>query len=184
MLAAVEEKELIGRLRSGSNREAVFTELIRTYQRMLYYHIRRIVAVHEDADDVLQNTLLKAWRNLDSFRGEASIRTWLYRIATNEALTHLAQKKRRASDGIEAAENALMHSTSQSAPMSGEDIQQRLHAAIKQLPERQRLVFQMRYYDELKYEDIAGILGVTEGALKASYHHAVRKIEQFLTAAQ
>jgi RNA polymerase sigma factor (sigma-70 family) len=180
-MVATGEKELILSLQNPLEREAAFGRLVKQYQKVLYYHIRRLVLLHEDADDVLQNTFLKVWRNLDSFRGDAAIKTWLYRIATNEALSFIAQKKRRATDGIESLENDLGHSMSQGRDVSGEEIQHKLQRAVQTLPERQRLVFNMRYYDDMRYEEMSDVLGVTEGALKASYHHAVKKIESYLT---
>lgn len=147
---------------------------------MLYFHIRRIVIDHEDADDVLQNTLLKAWKNLHKFRAEAALKTWLYRIATNEALTFLNRKKRQAHQDVEDIQNDLRHSLREGKHIDGEEIQIQLQEAIIRLPERQRLVFNMRYYEELKYDEISAILGVTTGGLKASYHHAVKKIEHYI----
>jgi RNA polymerase sigma-70 factor (ECF subfamily) len=141
-----------------------------------------LVVSHDDADDVLQNTLLKAWKNLGSFRGDASVKTWLYRIATNESLTYLEQKKRRYHQDVEGLENDLRHSLQGGAYINGDELQLKLHNAILTLPDRQRAVFNMRYFDEMKYEEIADVLGVTVGALKASYHHAAHKIEAFITA--
>lgn len=179
-MVALEEKELLVQLRHPNTRKQAFGSLVRTYQQMLYFHIRRIVIDHEDADDVLQNTLLKAWKNLDKFRAEAAIKTWLYRIATNEALTFLNRKKRQAHQGVEDIQNDLRHSLREGKYIDGDEIQIRLQEAIIQLPERQRLVFNMRYYEELKYDEISDILGVTTGGLKASYHHAVKKIERYI----
>lgn len=179
-MQAVEENELLVQLKAPADRDAAFSQLIRMYQKSLYFHIRRIVISHEDADDVLQNTLLKAWKNLHSFRAEASIKTWLYRIATNESLTFLKKKQRQSFQGVEDLQNDLRHSLSHGPYIDGDEIQMKLQKAIIALPERQRLVFNMRYFEELKYEEISGILDVTTGALKASYHHAVKKIEQTL----
>lgn len=180
-MPVLEERDLVSRLRNTATRTSAFEELVRSYQRMLYFHIRRIVIEHEDADDVLQNTLLKAWKNIDRFRAESALKTWLYRIATNESLTFLNQKKRRAYDGVENLEDDLRHSLSSGSYVDGDEIQYKLQQAILTLPDRQRLVFNMRYYDELKYEEMSEVLGVTVGALKASYHHAAKKIEHFLT---
>ncbi|MEO1451056.1 MAG: RNA polymerase sigma factor [Bacteroidota bacterium] len=180
-MIAVEESTLISALQMPASREQAFGQLVQQHQQALYYHIRRMVVDHEDADDVLQNTFMKAWRGLDGFRGEAKLKTWLYRIATNESLTFLQKKKRRHYQGIDNLQDDLRHSLAQTPYVSGEEIQVKLQAAVLQLPERQRLVFNMRYYDEMKYDDISAVLGVTTGALKASYHHAVKKIEKLLT---
>lgn len=180
-MVALEEKELLVQLQHPQTREQAFAGLIQTYQRMLYFHIRRIVIEHEDADDVLQNTLLKAWKNLDKFRAEAALKTWLYRIATNEALSFLKRKKKQSYQGVEDIQNDLRHSLEAGKYIDGEEIQLKLQAAVLQLPERQRLVFNMRYYNEMKYEEISQVLGVTTGGLKANYHHAVKKIENYLT---
>lgn len=179
-MPAIEERDLISRLRSPATRTLAFEELVRTYQRMLYFHIRRIVIDHDDADDILQNTLLKAWKNIDRFRAESALKTWLYRIATNESLTFLSQKKRRFYQPVEDLQDDLRHSLSSGQYIDGDEIQKKLQHAILTLPERQRMVFNMRYFETLKYNEIADILGVSVGALKASYHHAVKKIEAYL----
>ena len=180
-MVALEEKELLVQLKHPGTRNQAFGDLVRKYQQMLYFHIRRMVIDHEDADDVLQNTLMKAWKNLDNFRAEAALKTWLYRIATNEALTFLSRKKRQAHQDVEDIQNDLRHSLSEGKYIDGEEIQIRLQEAILRLPDRQRLVFNMRYYDEMRYDEISEVLGVTTGGLKASYHHAVKKIEKYLT---
>mgnify|MGYP006266340867 CR=1 FL=1 len=179
-MVAIQEQALLAQLRDPAQRSAAFGQLVHVHQRMLYYHIRRMVLDHADADDVLQNTLLKAWRNLDSFRGDSALRTWLYRIATNEALTHLRQQQRRAYSDVKDLQDDARYSHGPSGDPDGEAIQRKLLAAIATLPDRQRAVFNLRYFDELPYAEIARILGVTEGSLKASYHHAVKKIEQRL----
>jgi RNA polymerase sigma-70 factor (ECF subfamily) len=180
-MVGLEEKQL--RLHQDqASRKQAFEELVQTYQRMLYYHIRRIVIDHDDADDVLQNTLLKAWKNLHRFRGDSALKTWLYRIATNESLTFLNQKKRRAHEAVEDLQNDLRHSLHAGREVDGDEIQLKLQEAILTLPNRQRMVFNMRYFQEMKYEEISSILEVTVGALKASYHHAAKKIEKYLTA--
>lgn len=183
-MQTVEERELLVELRRPESKEAAFASLIRAYQESLYYHIRRIVISHDDADDVLQNALLKAWRNLDKFRAEASIKTWLYRIATNESLTFLKQRQKRSFQDIEDLQNDLRHSLSHGPYIDGDEIQMKLQHAILGLPERQRLVFNMRYFEEMKYDEISQVLEVSVGSLKASYHHAVKKIEHSLKAQQ
>ncbi len=180
-MVAVKEKQLLDRLQQQETRSLAFDQLIRLYQRMLYYHIRRIVVDHDDADDVLQNTLLKAWKNLDRFRGDAALKTWLYRIATNEALSFLSKKKKQAHDDVEDLQNDLRHSLSSGKYIDGNEIQRKLHAAVLTLPDRQRMVFNLRYFDEMKYEEMSEVLEVSVGSLKASYHHAVKKVEAYLT---
>ncbi|MEM6263439.1 MAG: sigma-70 family RNA polymerase sigma factor [Bacteroidota bacterium] len=178
----MDEQHLLRKLQSPESQHLAFEELVRLYQEMLYYHIRRMVIRHDDADDVLQNTFLKAWKYLDKFRGDASLKTWLYRIATNESLTFLKKRKKELHEDVSDLQDDLRHSLKEEGTyFSGEEIQQKLQDAILQLPERQRLVFHMRYYDELKYDEIAEILEVKVGGLKASYHHAVKKIEKQLT---
>jgi len=179
-MPTVEENELLVQLQQPEGRASAFENLMGMYQKSLYFHIRRIVISHEDADDVLQNTLLKAWRNLAKFRAEASIKTWLYRIATNESLTFLKRRQKRSFQDVEDLQNDLRHSLSHGPYIDGDEIQMKLQKAILTLPERQRLVFNMRYFEEMKYDEISGILEVTTGSLKASYHHAVKKIEKSL----
>jgi len=180
MLATVQEQTLVAQLQDPAQRSVAFGQLVRTHQRMLYYHIRRMVLDHADADDVLQNTLLKAWKNLDRFRGDSALRTWLYRIATNEALTHLQQQKRRSYSDVEDLQDDPRHSQGPGDTPDGEEIQRRLLAAIATLPDRQRAVFNLRYFDEMPYAEMSRVLKVSEGSLKASYHHAVKKIESRL----
>lgn len=176
----LEEQSLITDLKNPLKREAAFGKMVGEYQQMLYYHIRRMVIDHADADDVLQNTFLKAWRYLDNFRGDSALRTWLYRIATNEALTFLSKRKKRQYLDINNLHDTMEYSMGPGRAADGEEIQQRLQQAISQLPERQRAVFNMRYFDQMKYDEISSILEVSVGGLKASYHHAVKKIEAFL----
>lgn len=147
---------------------------------MLYFHIRRLVIDHDDTDDVLQNTFLKVWRYIDKFRAESSLKTWLYRIATNEALSFLQKKKQLAHTNLTDLHDDLRHSLHHSEHIEGDAIQLLLQEAILQLPERQKLVFNLRYFDEMKYQEMAAILDLSEGALKASYHHAAKKVEKYL----
>ena len=175
------EKALLQSLKDPDKRSQAFGEMVESYQKMLYQHIRRMVQDHADTDDVLQNTFLKAWRNLDRFRGDAALRTWLYRIATNEALTLLNQRKRRAYASVEDLEDDPRHSRSAGAEPEGSEIQRHLKAAIATLPEKQRMVFTLRYFDEMKYDEIASVLDTSVGGLKANYHHAVKKIEKYLS---
>ena len=141
-----------------------------------------MVIDHDDADDLTQEAFIKAWKNLDKFRQESKLFTWLYRIATNECLTFLTNKKKRVMVGTDDVENELSQKLDSSPHVSGDEIQLKLQKALLTLPEKQRLVFNMKYYDDLKYEEISEILGTTVGGLKASYHHAVKKIEEYLTS--
>ena len=160
------------------HKETAFNTLVHEYQEVLYWQIRRLVLSHDDADDVLQNTFIKAWMALDEFRAESKISTWLFRIAINESLSFLEKKKKNASlssDAIEDLASQLM-----SDPyFDGDETEAQLQEAIASLPSVQRTVFQLRYYDEMKYSDISRILGTSEGGLKASYHIAVKKITEF-----
>lgn len=153
--------------------------MMEKYQEHLYWMIRRLVWSHEDANDVLQNCFIKAYRNIDSFRGNARLYTWLYRIATNEALSHIRRHKRYRNGGSEAAEAAAAKLKADPW-FDGDEARIQLEKAIATLPDKQRLVFNMRYFEELSYSELSEILETSEGALKASYHHAVRKIESFL----
>lgn len=177
------ELKLIAELRQPETQERAFMELVRTYQKMLYYHIRRMVVSHEDTDDILQNTFVLAWRNMDKFRGDSSLKTWLYRIATNETLTFIQKQKKQQQTSVEALHDNLQHAQ-QNRDLDGEEIQQRLDKAISLLPEKQKLVFNLRYFDELSFKEISNILNISEGGLKANYHHAAKKIEYFLLNAE
>lgn len=174
------DRNIIEQLQDAATKDAAFQELVRTYQERLYWHIRKIVISHEDTDDVLQNTFLKVWKNIHNFREESSLFTWLYRIATNESISHLNAKKRRNIFSTNETSDFLMENLTSDPYFSGDEIQMKLQEAILRLPEKQRLVFNMRYYDELKYEDMSKILDTSVGALKASYHHAVKKVEDYL----
>ena len=165
---------------SGQEKEKSFSEIVRTYQERLYWHIRQMVLVHEDANDVMQNTFMKAWKGLDSFRGDSQISTWLYRIATNESLTFLAQKRMRNVISMDETEDLLFSNMQADTYFDGNEAQLKLQKAILTLPEKQRLVFNMRFYEEMPYEKMSNILGTSVGALKASYHHASKKVEEYL----
>lgn len=171
-----DEVDLLRRLRSPATKEQAFVQVINTWKQGLYWHIRQIIPDHSDADDVLQNTLIKAWNNLDNFQGQSKIRTWLYKIGTNEALNWLASRKRFVSLEAETAET--MGFTYTSGPALGmQDPETLLAEALEQLPPRQKMVFNMKYYDEMTYEEITEVIGGTTGSHKASFHHAVKKIE-------
>jgi RNA polymerase sigma-70 factor (ECF subfamily) len=174
---ADKDKDLISALKTEGQKEIAFRLLVKTYQQRLYWHIRKIVISHDDADDLMQNVFIKVWKNIDNFREDSSLFTWLFRIATNESLSFLQQKKRRNILSIDGVSDYLVETFETDAHFEGDDLQKRLQLAVLQLPEKQRLVFNMKYYDEMKYEEIAEILKTSVGALKASYHHAVKKIE-------
>lgn len=174
------DKELLAQFRNPETRNYAFNLLVREYQKRLYWHIRKILIDHEDTDDVLQNVFIRAWRHLDGFKEESQLYTWLYRIATNEALTFLNQKKKRAGVPIDEVSGFLANTLESDSYFKGDEIQILLQKAILTLPDKQRIVFNMKYFDEMKYEEMSEILETSVGALKASYHHAVKKIEEFL----
>ncbi|QBN17930.1 RNA polymerase sigma factor [Flavobacterium nackdongense] len=176
-----EEKDFIQELLHPKTRNTAFEKLLREYQKPLYHHIRNIVLNHDDADDVLQNTFIKVFQNLEKFKGESKLFSWMYRIATNEALTFLKQKAKKSGISSEALQNKAIDNLQADVYFEGNDIQIQLQKAIVLLPEKQQLIFKMKYFEELKYEEISEILGTSVGALKASYHIAVKKIEAFVT---
>jgi len=155
-----------------------FRLLVEKYSSKLYWHIRRLVIIHEDADDALQNTFMNAWRSIDNFRSDSSLYTWLYSIATNEALTLINKRKRNAAVSINDLESYFANSQEGSTWFDGDEAQMKLQNAILKLPEKQRIVFNLKYYDEMTYEEMSKVLKTSEGALKASYHYAVKKIEK------
>ena len=177
----VNDQELLARIRSPFTKELGFRELIETYQKRVYQVIRRMVLIHEDADDLTQNTFIKAYKALDRFEGNSSLFTWLYRIATNESLTFLEKKKKRYFFSLDDHQEKLESYVDSSAVISGDEIQAKLQKSLLKLPDKQRLVFHLKYEEDLSYEEISKITGTSVGALKASYHHAVKKIEQELT---
>jgi len=176
----IDDQQLLADLKNEKKRQQAFRLLVGKYKERLYWHIRKIVLNHEDADDVLQETFIKVWKNISSFRADSGLYTWIYRIATNESLSFLSQKKRKFSDNSEEINNYLIENLKADPYFSGDEIQLKLQKAIAQLPEKQKLVFNMRYFDEVKYQDMEKILETSEGALKASFHHAMKKIEAFL----
>jgi RNA polymerase sigma-70 factor (ECF subfamily) len=175
----INEEELRFQLSKPEKRAEAFSKVVRTYQERLYWHIRKMVMSHDDANDVMQNAFMKAWNGLDGFRGESQISTWLYKIATNETLTFLANKKMRNSNSLNDVEDGLLQNLKADTYFNGNEIQMKLQKAILTLPEKQRLVFNMKYFDVITYEQMESVLGTSVGALKASYHHAVKKIEKF-----
>lgn len=177
----MEDQELLAKFRDPETRAYAFNQLVRQYQTRVYGHIRKMVVAHDDADDLTQETFIKVWNSLETFRGDAQLYTWIYRIATNECLNFLKSKKRKFFLPITDISEELSQKIDANAGPNADEIELKLQKALLKLPDKQRLVFNMRYYDELKYEEIAEILGTSVGALKASYHHAVKKIEDFLT---
>ena len=172
---------LVSSFKNEKLKDAAFTQLVRKYQERLYWHIRRMVVEHEDTNDILQNVFIKVWKNLGEFREESNLYTWLYRIGTNEALTWIDQQKRRSSVSISGNEDMFAERLTSQRDFDPSKIEWKLQQAIQSLPEKQKLVFNLRYYDEMPYEEMAGVLGTSVGALKASYHHAVKKVEAFIT---
>ncbi len=175
-----DDHELLEKFRIEKTRHYAFNLIVRKYQQRMYWHVRKIVIDHDDANDVVQNAFVKAWKGLDNFREDAQLYTWLYRIATNESITHINQKRKRFLVPIADVEHELSNHLSSDSYFSGDRIQLKLQQAILKLPTQQRIIFNMKYYDSMKYEEISAVLGVTVGALKASYHHAVKKIEKYL----
>jgi RNA polymerase sigma-70 factor (ECF subfamily) len=175
------EKELVLQLQSEQGRENAFRALISLYKERLYWHIRKIVISHDDTDDVLQNTFIKVYRNIGSFKGQSKLYSWMYRIATNEAITHLNKNAKRMHTTAESVQQLAVNNLKADAYFDGDEIQLKLQQAIATLPQKQQLVFNMKYFDNIKYKDMSEILETSEGALKASYHLAVKKIEGYLT---
>lgn len=179
-LSAKEEAALLKMFKDKATKQEAFVTCINCFQQKIYWHIRRIVIGHEDADDVLQNTFIKVWENVSNFRAESKLSTWIYTIATNEALQFLKKQKKNSFVSIEHIHESLSQNLKTDPYFNGNHLQLLLQEAILTLPEKQRLVFNMKYFDEMKYEEIASILGTSVGGLKASYHHAVNKIEKHI----
>ena len=175
-----DDKELLHQFKQPDKKERAFTAIIKKYQEKLYWHIRRIVVEHEDANDILQNMFIKVWNSLENFREDSQLYTWLYRIATNESLTYLEQLKRRSAVRLSDVEDSLSNKIKADENFDGNKLEWKLQLAMQKLPEKQRIVFNLRYYDEMPYEEMSRILDTSEGALKASYHHAAKKIEDYL----
>lgn len=180
MSAAQDDKELLFLFRNIETKEKAFTILIKKYQEKLYWHIRRMVLDHDDTNDILQNVFIKVWKSLGNFREDSQLFTWLYRIATNECLTFLDQQKKRAAVSFDNIGNNFSNKLKAQEGFDANKLEWKLQIAIQQLPEKQKLVFNLRYYDEMPYEQMSKILETSEGALKASYHHAARKIEDYI----
>ncbi len=176
----LDDKELLHQFKQPETKEKAFTAIIKKYQEKLYWHVRRMVVDHDDANDVLQNVFIKVWKGLENFREDSQLYTWLYRIATNESLTFLDQQKRRSAASMDEVEAGLSNKIKADEGFDTQKLEWKLQLAIQQLPEKQRAVFTLRYYDEMPYEEMSRVLETSEGALKASYHHAVKKIEEFI----
>lgn len=185
-LIELTDSEIVSRFQNVETKHEAFTLLLKKYQQRLYWHIRKMVINHEDADDLIQDVFIKVWNHLEGFREDAKLYTWLYRIATNECITFLNSKKNKQTVSLnesdEDAENSnyLLNTLKSEQFLDGNNIQIKLQEAILTLPDKQRLVFNMKYFDDLKYEDLSEIMGTSVGALKASYHLAVKKIEKFM----
>lgn len=174
------EKEIIALLQDPTRQREAFECIVRTYSEQLYWQIRRLVLSHDDANDILQNTFIKAWTNIDYFRGDAKMSTWLYRIALNESLTFLNKLRANAQVSIDDTDAEMIYKLETDAYFDGDETQKIFIEAVHSLPEKQQLVFNLKYFKDMKYEEISEILGTSVGALKASYHHAVKKIESYL----
>lgn len=179
----LEDKELLQQFRQATTKESAFTSIVKKYQEKLYWHIRRLVVEHEDANDVLQNLFIKVWKGLENFREDSQLYTWLYKIATNESLTHIEKQKKRTSVSLDNEDSGLENRVKADSNFDANKLEWKLQLAIQSLPEKQRVVFNLRYYDEMPYEEMSRILETSEGALKASYHHAAKKIEEFILRA-
>ena len=175
-----DETTLVASLKNSETKETAFRELIKLYKERLYWHIRKIVISHDDADDVLQNTFVKVFKNIDKFKEHSKLYSWMYRIGTNEAISFLQKKAKRNNVDINDYQQELTSNLESDQWFSGSDIQIILQKAIATLPPQQQLVFKMKYFDEMKYQEISDILETSVGGLKASYHHAVKKIEIFV----
>ncbi|WP_192820511.1 RNA polymerase sigma factor [Rufibacter sp. LB8] len=176
----MEDKEILEKFQNPQSRNLAFNQLVRKYQQKVYWHVRKMVISHDDADDLTQEVFVKVWSNLENFRKDAQLYTWIYRIATNECLNFLSAKKKRFFLPIHDVAAELSEKLETSDGFSGDEIQLKLQKALLRLPDKQRLVFNMKYFDEMKYEEMSEILGTSVGALKASYHIAAKKIEEFL----
>ncbi|TCP22600.1 RNA polymerase sigma-70 factor (ECF subfamily) [Tenacibaculum skagerrakense] len=175
-----EETTLVLQLQNAATKEVAFRNLISQYKERLYWHIRKIVIIHDDTDDVLQNTFIKVFRNIDNFKGDSKLYSWMYRIATNEAITFLNKRAKQQNIDIADYKQQVVSNLKSDDWFSGDEIQLILQKAIASLPQKQQLVFNMKYFDDMKYNEIAEVLDTSVGALKASYFHAVKKIESFI----
>jgi len=176
----VEDEEILSKFNDERTRNVGFNLLLKKYQQKIYWHIRRLVIDHDDADDLVQETFVKVWKNLQNFRSDSQLYTWIYRIATNESITFLNKKKNRNNISLDEVNTELAETLASSEYFDGDKIQRKLQQAVLTLPEKQRIIFNMKYFDDMKYEEISEVLGTSVGALKASFHIAVKKIETIL----
>ncbi|SHL01243.1 RNA polymerase sigma factor [Hymenobacter psychrotolerans] len=176
----MEDQDILLKFADPVSRNVAFNQLVRKYQQKVYWHVRKMVIDHDDADDLTQDVFVKVWKHLGNFRQDASLYTWIYRIATNECLSFLQSKRRKFFLPLHDVAAELAAKVEADPALAGDDIERRLQQAILRLPDKQRLVFNLRYYDEMPYEQMAEVTGTSVGALKASYHHAAKKIEQYL----
>lgn len=179
-LTSTSDAELLFQFRNPITKEKAFTAILKKYQEKLYWHIRRMVVDHEDANDVLQNVSIRVWNGLENFKENSQLYTWLYRVATNECLTFSEQQRKRTSVSFDEVSTGLENKLKADKHFDASKLEWKLQLAIQQLPKKQKIVFQLRYFDEMPYADMSQILETSEGALKASYHHAVKKIEEFM----
>lgn len=175
-----DEEQVVLMLQDSRTQRRAFELVVARYSEPLYWQIRKMVVVHDDTDDLLQNTFIKAWLAIGSFRGDSKLSTWLYRIAVNESITFLNSKRKMLQLETEDGDLHLLEQLEADEWFDGDELQRNLQEAVLSLPQKQRLVFNMKYFDNMKYEDMSEILGTTVGALKASYHHATKKIERFM----
>ncbi len=178
------DEQILDLLQVKGDFDSGFKLLMEQYEERLYWHIRGLVSTHENTNDVLQNTLVKVFRNIDKFRGQSKLYTWLYRIATNEALTFLKKEQRRHTEDLDGEEKNHLNTLPADSSVDGDRVWQMLQKAIEQLPDKQKTVFVLRYFDEMSYRDMSETLKTSEGALKASFHHALKKVEKYLREAE
>ena len=179
----MEDHEILTKFFDPASRNLAFNQLVRKYQRKVYWHVRKMVVDHDDADDLTQDVFIKVWKHLENFRQDAQLFTWIYRIATNECLSFLGSKRRKFLLPLTDVGAELASKIEADTDLAGDEIELKLQKAILQLPDKQRLVFNLRYYDEMPYEQMSEVTGTSVGALKASYHHAVKKVESCVTRA-
>ncbi len=175
-----DDSDIIEMFQHDSTKEKAFSYLVKKYQERLYWHIRRMLVNHDDTNDVLQNMFIKVWKYLHDFRQDSGLYTWLYRIATNESLTYLQQQKKKAVQSLSSHENFLENTLKSEKGFDANKLEWKLQMAIQGLPEKQKAVFLLRYYDEMPYEKMSEVLETSVGSLKASYHHAAKKIEEYI----
>lgn len=180
MAHEIDDNQLVRLFKENKGRDQVFTTIVKKYQERIYWQIRRMVINHQDADDVMQNVFIKAWNGLDNFREDSQLFTWLYRIAVNESLSFIEKQKRRESVSYDDVSESIEQKLHSEPGFDEQKAVWKLQLAIQQLPDKQKLVFNLRYFDELSYEEMSEILETSVGALKASYHHAVKKIEEYI----